>query len=188
MGFLSKVLHPFSSKSHALGAIFDPGGQLIRDATNRPTTPQTMLDPLGGKSRNDRPTGDPSIAPGLPGSVSNPGGYGSGTGTGLPMAYQPPVQYPQLTQLPYFLPNPQGYGSNLGGMPFIRNQVLGNTLGPLTQPNYGIPIIPPSGPGQAPQQQPLPIMSGGFNGGLGSGLSMPGSSRWGIQPIRGAIA
>jgi len=183
MGFLHKVLHPFSSTSHALGAIFDPGGQLIRDATNRPTTPQTMLDPLGGQSRNDRPQGDPSIPAGLPGSVTNPTGVGGGYG--MPQLNQPPVQYPQLTQIPRFLPNPQGYGSNFGGMPYIRNQVLGNTLAPLTQPNYGIPIIPPTGQqaGPMPGAGQLPIMSGG----LGSGLQMPGSPRWGIQPVRGAI-
>lgn len=96
----------------------------------------------------------------------------------IPALNQPPVQMPQLTQLPAFLPNPRGYSPAAPGMPYIRNNVLGNVLGPLTQPNYGIPpIMNPYG------NQPMPIMNGG---GLGQ-IGFPGG-QWGIQPIRGSVA
>lgn len=112
--------------------------------------------------------------------------YNGGLGTGrvaTPALNQPPVQYPQLTQLPYFLPNPRGFGQNIGqGMPFIRNQTLMNTLAPLMQPNYGVGM---SG-GPMPGASPYPIMGGGLGSG---GLQMPGLARWGIQPMGGgAIA
>lgn len=124
-------------------------------------------------------------APGLPGS-----------GLGMPQLNQPQVMYPQLqaSQLPYFQPNPQGFGLGQGGMPFIRNQAMMNTLSPLMQPNYGLQTVSPYAPGTPngpPQGQPqgTPYPNAGqypiFGG--NPGPQMPGLGRWGIQPIRGGI-
>lgn len=117
----------------------------------------------------------------------------SGGGLGMPQLNQPQVMYPQLqaSQLPYFQPNPQGYGLGQGGMPFIRNQAMTNTLSPLMQPNYGLQTVSPyaqgtpNGPPQAQPQNPYPN-AGQFP--VFGGPQMPGLGRWGIQPIRGGIA
>lgn len=96
----------------------------------------------------------------------------------LPALNQPPVQLPQLTmgQIPAFLPNPVNYSPAATGMPFIRNRTLGNVLGPLTMPNYGLPSFDQSG---QLGPMPMPIMNGG-------GLGFPGG-QWGLQPISGGV-
>src|ERR1051325_9589484 len=73
------------------------------------------------------------------------GGY-AGMGGMHPALNQPAIQYPQLSALPYFGPQ-QGNGLGQGAMPFMRNSAMMNTLGPLMQPNYGLPMISPYAPG-----------------------------------------
>jgi hypothetical protein len=125
---------------------------------------------------------------GLGGSM----GAGRAGGLGMPQINQPPIQYPQLTQLPYFQPNPQGYGMGQGGMPFLRNQAMMNTLSPLMQQNYGLPMISPyapgtpNGPSQAPPQGQYPGAGQYPIFGGNPGPQMPGLGRWGIQPIMGS--
>lgn len=92
-----------------------------------------------------------SIMRALRGGQSSQGGPPPGS---QPQLNQPQLQLPQLTQLPQF---PQGMGQ--GVMPFIRDSTMANVLGPLQQPNYGIPFISPyrgGGMGTAPQA-PSPI-------------------------------
>lgn len=190
MGFLSRLLSP----GNGIKTLLDPAGQAIRTVRGVPTTGGTMLNPLSGQTDSQRnaayaannPTYGP---PGLPGSQ---GGLGTG---GMPMQNQPPLQLPQMQpgQLPQFLPNPQGFGQG-GGMPFVRDHAMMNTLAPFFQQNYGVPFISPYG------------QNGGMGGGLGQpqgvppganpgtmpyqpppppGFGMPG--RVGLQPFRGAI-
>lgn len=122
------------------------------------------------------------------------GGSGTG-GLGMPQLNQPQVMYPQLqaSQLPAFQPNPQGYGLGQGGMPFVRNQAMMNTLTPLMQPNYGMPMVSPYAPGTPngpPQGQPqgAPYPNAGQFPIMSAGPQMPGLGRWGIQPIRGGFS
>lgn len=114
------------------------------------------------------------------------GGLGQvGLGQGLPQAARPPVQLPQLTQLPNFLPQAPGFnpaagpgGAPPGQMPFIQNSMMANVLGPLMKPNYGNPIIPPTSPGAAAPP--------GFGGGMPSVPAgrFPPFGGVGIQPIQ----
>lgn len=102
-----------------------------------------------------------------------------GSGGAIPRPPQLPIQRPQLNQLPPFLPNTPGFNPAAGpgrtapgNMPFIRNAAMDQVLGPLMQPNYGLPTISPFGQQQAPSipglGQPIP------------GLRIPG--RVGIGP------
>lgn len=88
----------------------------------------------------------------------------------LPALNQPPIQLPQLS---YQLPPAQAQIA--GRLPFIQNAALGSVLGPLTQPNYGIPVVNPYGGfgnpplmGYAP---PTPAQPAAPSGGGGSDLS-----------------
>lgn len=59
----------------------------------------------------------------------------------IPQAPVLPVQYPQVQpqQMPPALP--QVFGQGAGTMPMMRSRMMANVMGPLMQPNYGMPII-----------------------------------------------
>lgn len=169
MGFLKNLLKP---KSFVRGFLDPVGGSIAaaRNNGNAAANPFKSGNGAHGAAAADIP------APGIQG------------GLGMPQLNQPQVMYPQLQQsdLPYFQPNPQGFGQGQGGMPFIRNQAMMNTLSPLMQPNYGMPTVNPYGPQNGPPQAPpggpnrqFPIMSGG--------PQMPGFGQWGLQPVRGGF-
>jgi hypothetical protein len=145
------------------------------------------LNPLD----TSHPIGNPggfilgNIAKGIQsGSSSGQGTYAPGAVSlgQLPQLNQPQIQTPMLTQVPQSNP---GFG---GAMPYIRNASFANTLGPLMQPNYGLPFISPY---SSPQQYGSPG---------GGGLGMPMNRPWsgfgsyqipsggiGLQPIHGAV-
>ncbi len=147
-------------------------------------------DPLGaikGAVDDEKDAKKASAAAAAAAALPAPGIQG---GLGMPQLNQPPIQYPQLQQsdLPYFQPNPQGYGMGQGGMPFIRNQAMANTLSPLMQQNYGMPMISPYAPGtpNGPPQSAQPYPGAGQFPIMGNpGPQMPGMGRWGVQPIMG---
>lgn len=74
--------------------------------------------------------------------------------TGPPGYAPPPVSMPP----PLPNPTPQGLG---GGMPMIRDRMMGATMAPFAQPNWGVPQVPQQ---YLTSQQPLP---GGSVAGIG---------------------
>lgn len=88
---------------------------------------------------------------GIPGVPMTPG-----MTQGIPQAPQLPIQYPQLTQFPQMLPFMR-MGAP-GMMAPIQGRMNAAVLGPLMQPNYGLPMISQGGGG------------GGGIGGVGSAI------------------
>jgi hypothetical protein len=107
------------------------------------------------------------------GSMQMPGA------TSVPHPPALPVQLPQLRQLPAFLPSAFGQAPP-GAMPMMRERMLSSVLGPLMQPNYGVPVIPPASPATgAGNGGGMPLQPGG----LGAGPGMAGASSQLIQNI-----
>lgn len=76
----------------------------------------------------------------------------------IPRAPQLPIQMPQLTQLPPFLPPVFGQG-------MMRDRMMGQVLGPLMRPNFGLPpAVSPIGGGQGQ----VPVSTG-----LGGRVTIP---------------
>jgi len=97
------------------------GGQLTNPMSGQPyPTPPVSNIPVPGQS------GQPPVA--QPPSMPAP--------TGAP-AYAPPQ-----VQMPALLANPQPQG--LGGMPLIRDRMMGATMSPFAGPNWGVPQVNPA--------------------------------------------
>lgn len=100
----------------------------------------------------------------------------------------PPAFAPPQVQMPAMLQNPQPQG--LGGMPLIRDRMMGATMSPFAQPNWGIQQVDPTYltqqmrlPGgnvsATPVATPAPVASGfGNNGTTPSG--------WAANPLLGS--
>jgi len=184
MGFLSKLLNPKS-------AVVNPGGYILGKAGIKQWDPGSKAIQWLAKEVNPRTGYQEGPAPpppaGLPGSGD----------VQMPALNQPALQLPQLQQyqIPQLAMNPDGYGFGQGpqsGMPFIRDRAFANTLGPLTQQNYGLPFISPyqqqaqqPGAGGVPYQPspPQQIPQPGFGQLDETALRR----RIGISPIRGAV-
>lgn len=77
-----------------------------------------------------------------------------------------PVQQPQLTQLPPFLPSVQMPQNSGAQMPMMRDRLMQAVLAPLMMPNYGVPA---PGAQQSGAQFPVSLGKGGMVGAIGSG-------------------
>ena len=123
MSIFSRLLNPFEGGAgNAIGALFDPAGQIVRTVTNKPNTIGTALNPFSGISRNDR---DPGVPDGIMSSPQVP-----------PQLQRQPVSYPQspmlgrFSKLAYQMAGPPG----------------GQSAPQLTQPLPGLRIpTPPNG-------------------------------------------
>lgn len=199
MGFLSRLTKP----STLIRSVFDPAGAVVSSVTGQPNNLRTAVDPAG-LFLKAKPNAQGAAVPttGLPGSPDSTPFMGNGFG--MPLPPQPDLQLPQLqaSQIPALLPNPPNYGMG-GGMPFIRNAAFANTLGPLMQPNYGLPFVSPYGQygssGGLGAYGPSQAMNSGGFGNMGAQpppafgiaqpqLQFPGGPRWGLNPIVRPVA
>jgi hypothetical protein len=99
------------------------GGQLTNPLTGQPYPTPTGTPPAPGAPPTAAPT---PVAP--PPSIPSPQG-------------QPAFAPPQV-QMPQMLANPQPQG--LGGMPLIRDRMMGTTMSPFAGPNWGVPQVNPA--------------------------------------------
>lgn len=112
----------FADSLRAGGSLGNNGGPNLG---NIPIPPSTGIPGPGQPTVGGPPQPTP-IAP--PPSIPSPAGA---------PAYAPPqVQMPQLLANP----TPQG----LGGMPLIRDRMMGTTMSPFAGPNWGVPQVNPA--------------------------------------------
>lgn len=130
--------------------------------------PSDLTNPLTGQPYPSPPVSGIRV-PGQP-QTSTPAPSTPGL-TQIPTAPTgPPAYAPPPVSMPAPLPNPTPQG--LGGMPMIRDRMMGATMAPFAQPNWGVPQVPQQ---YLTSQQPLP-------GGSVAGIDMVG------QPARQGLS